>query len=198
MICAAFKASAQRIAGTAFSRRQLHLRAEPGKTGAGPALFPRRHLHSRIAPGCSGVRRREESHSDEYNRRQPLSLVGRAEDHLLLELRNNHVATGFEMLAVVLSHVSRTSCYRMIKLGNPAFTRLPRFLTPMEGKVHAFGTIQKTFSLLDTEIRHLSNPSTVDFLALAGDIEDHANNLPHIAQRVRKITDNLNTSWEWR
>ncbi len=101
------------------------------------------------------------------------------------------VATGFEMLAVVLSHVSRTSCYRMIKLGAPAFTRLPRFLTPLEGKVHAFGTIQKTFSLLDTEIRHLSNPSTVDFLALAGDIEDHANNLPHIAQRVRKITDNL-------
>lgn len=101
------------------------------------------------------------------------------------------LAAGFEMLSVVLSHVSRMSCYRMIKLGNPAFTGLTRFLTPAEGKVHAFGTIQKTFSLLDTEIRHLSNPSTVDYLSLAGDIEDHANNLPHIAQRVRKIADNL-------
>jgi histidine ammonia-lyase len=101
------------------------------------------------------------------------------------------VATGFEMLAVVLSHVSRMSCYRMIKMANPALTKLPRFLTPDAARVHAFGTIQKSFSLLDTEIRHLSNPSTVDYMAVAGEIEDHANNLPHVAQRVRRIVDNL-------
>jgi histidine ammonia-lyase len=101
------------------------------------------------------------------------------------------VATGLEMLAVVLSHVSRMSCHRMIKLANPALTKLPRFLTPDEAHVHAFGAIQKTFTLLDTEIRHLSNPSSVDYLAVAGEIEDHANNLPHVAQRLRQIVDNL-------
>ena len=101
------------------------------------------------------------------------------------------VTTGMEMLGVVLSHVSRMSCFRMIKLGTPAFTRLSRFLTPDEAHVHAFGTIQKTYTLLDTEIRHLSNPSTVDYMAVAGEIEDHANNMPHVAQRLRRIVDNL-------
>jgi histidine ammonia-lyase len=101
------------------------------------------------------------------------------------------VATALEMIGVVLSHVSRMSCYRMIKLCNPSFTRLARFLSPDDGRVHAFGTIQKSYTLLDTEIRHLSNPSTVDYLAVAGEIEDHANNLPHIAQRLRRMTDNL-------
>jgi histidine ammonia-lyase len=28
-------------------------------------------------------------------------------------------------------------------------------------------------------------------MAVSGEIEDHANNLPHIAQRVRRIVDNL-------
>ena len=101
------------------------------------------------------------------------------------------LATGFEMLSVVLSHVSRMSCYRMIRLGNPELTKLTRFLTPDEARIHAFGTIQKTYTLLDTEIRHLSNPSTADYMPLTGEIEDHANNLPHVAQRVRRIVDNL-------
>jgi histidine ammonia-lyase len=101
------------------------------------------------------------------------------------------VALAFETIALAISHVSRLSCYRMIKLGDPAFSRLPRFLSPNENLVHAFGEIQKSFALLDTEIRHLSNPSTVDYLSLAGDIEDHASNLPHIAQRLKRMVDNL-------
>jgi histidine ammonia-lyase len=101
------------------------------------------------------------------------------------------IATALEMIGVVLSHVSRMSCYRMLKLCNPAVTRLTKFLTPDDGRVHTFGALQKSYTLLDTEIRHLSNPSTVDYLAVAGEIEDHANNLPHIAQRIRRMTDNL-------
>ena len=101
------------------------------------------------------------------------------------------LATGLEMLAVVLSHVSRMSCNRSIRLSNPELTRLPRFLTPNETHVHAFGALQKVFTALDTEIRHLSNPSTVDSLSLAGSFEDHASNLPHIARRLRRIADNL-------
>ena len=101
------------------------------------------------------------------------------------------LATGFEMLGTVLSHVSRMSCYRMIRMANPVLTGLPRFLTPEETHVHAFGALQKSFALMDTEIRHLSNPSTADFLPLAGGMEDHASNLPHVVQRIRKIVDNL-------
>lgn len=97
---------------------------------------------------------------------------------------------GFEMLGIALAHVSRSACMRMIKLVNPAFTGLSRFLSPGE-PVICFGTIQKTFVALDTENRHLANPSSIDGLAIAGDIEDRHTNATHVVQRIRKMVDNL-------
>ena len=98
---------------------------------------------------------------------------------------------GFEMLGIALSHLSRNACMRTIKLGSVKFTGLSRFLTPADTRVIAYATIQKTFTSLDTEIRHLSNPATVDYFALAGDIEDHANNSPYVVKKTAKIVDNL-------
>ena len=100
-------------------------------------------------------------------------------------------ATSFEMLGIVLSHISRMSCYRMIRLSNPVLTKLPRFLSLTGGDSHCFGAFQKTFAMLDTEIRHLSNPCSVDYLSLAGSIEDHANNTPLVVQHLRQIVENL-------
>ncbi|MGE5632692.1 MAG: HAL/PAL/TAL family ammonia-lyase [Caulobacteraceae bacterium] len=97
---------------------------------------------------------------------------------------------GFEMLGMALSQMSKVACYRIIKLGNPAFTKLSRFLSPADN-ILAFATIQKVYTSLDTEIRHLSNPAISDFFSLAGDIEDHANNAPYIVQKTRKIVDDL-------
>ena len=97
---------------------------------------------------------------------------------------------GFENLGVALSHLSKNSCYRTIKLSNPEFTKLPRFLSPKDN-VLGYATIQKVFTSLDTEIRHLSNPATADFYSLAGDIEDHANNTPYVVDKLKKIVDNL-------
>ena len=101
------------------------------------------------------------------------------------------LAVGVEMLATALSHLSKASCYRMIKLADPEFTKLSRFLTPCDVKTIAYGTIQKTFTYLDTENRMLANPSSMDFYSLAGTIEDHASNLPLAADKVMKIIDNL-------
>jgi histidine ammonia-lyase len=95
-----------------------------------------------------------------------------------------------EMLGVALSHLSRMSCYRTVRLDTPSFTGLPRFLSPSR-HVLAYATIQKTFSSLDTEIRHLSNPASADFLPLAGDIEDHANNGRLVVEKTTRIVDNL-------
>ena len=97
---------------------------------------------------------------------------------------------GFEMLGLALSHMSKTACHRTIKLSSPEFTRLPRFLAPADNVI-CFGTIQKTFTALDAEIRHLSNPATADFFSVAGEIEDHATNAPYVVQKTRKIIDNL-------
>jgi len=101
------------------------------------------------------------------------------------------LATAFELLAIVMVHISHMSCYRTIKLADPAFTRLARFLSPDGGESHCFGAFQKDFVSLDAEIRLLSNPCSADFMAVAGDIEDHANNTPIAVQKLRKIVDNM-------
>ncbi len=116
------------------------------------------------------------------------------EEKRIISCSNYEVTTwvlGFEMLGIALSHLSRNTCYRTIKLGNAKLTGLSRFLTPADTSVIAYGTIQKTIASLDTEIRHLSNPATVDYLSLAGDVEDHANNSPYVVQKTAKIVDNL-------
>ncbi|MCR5825234.1 MAG: aromatic amino acid ammonia-lyase [Oscillospiraceae bacterium] len=101
------------------------------------------------------------------------------------------LALGVEMLAGALNHMSKAICYRLIHLADPAFTGLTRFLTPAEVKTIAYGTIQKVFTMLDAENRMLANPSSMDFIAVAGSIEDHASNLPLAADKALKITDNL-------
>ena len=68
---------------------------------------------------------------------------------------------------------------------------MTRFLTPAEVKTIAYGTIQKVFTVLDAENRMLANPSSMDFIAVAGSIEDHASNLPLAAAKVMRILDNL-------
>lgn len=104
----------------------------------------------------------------------------------------------FQSLGVALSHVSRLSCYRMIKLGSENFTGLTRSLIAepeqsdqTEPPPIGLGEIQKTFTALDTENRSLSNPVSVDYLSLSGDIEDHCTNAPYVAKRLNKMVDNL-------
>jgi histidine ammonia-lyase len=97
----------------------------------------------------------------------------------------------FEMLGVALSHLSRTSTHRILRLSSPRFTGLPRFLNPREGICHAFGVIQKTFTSLDGEIRHLSNPISADYCALSEDQEDRGCNTPYVMLKLEKILNNL-------
>lgn len=96
----------------------------------------------------------------------------------------------YEGLAIALTHVAHNSVQRMIHLGNPQFTGLSRFLAS-DDQYHAFGTIQKAFIELDTEIRSLANPVSIDSFPIAGTIEDHATNAPLVVRRVAKIIDNL-------
>lgn len=101
------------------------------------------------------------------------------------------LAVGVEMLAIALSHVSKASTYRMIKMMGPHFTGLTRQLTPEEVRYIGFGTVQKATATLDTEIRHLATPSSMDFFPSEGDIEDHASNLPLAVSKVNDILDKL-------
>ncbi len=100
-------------------------------------------------------------------------------------------ALALEMMALALGHMSRMSTQRTIRLATPSFTKLSRFLSPNEGAVQAYQTIQKNFTAHDAAIRHLANPSTLDFSPVAGDIEDHANNGVQIVKRLRQILEHL-------
>jgi histidine ammonia-lyase len=97
---------------------------------------------------------------------------------------------GFELLGQAVAHLARSACNRTIKLSNPDFTGLSKFLSPNEGSVQAFQTIQKPFTALDAEIRHLMNPANTDFYSIAGDIEDHATNAPYVVEKTSRIIDN--------
>lgn len=148
------------------------------------------HVHGSIRDALEYVKRYLDiqlNSSDD----NPCVLV---DERRMLACSNYEVTTwvlGFEMLGIALSHLSKNACHRTIKLATPRFTGLSRFLTPADGRVIAFGTIQKTFTSLDTEIRHLSNPATADYYSLAGDIEDHANNSPFVVKKTAKMVDNL-------
>lgn len=97
---------------------------------------------------------------------------------------------GFEMLGQAVAHLARSACQRTIKLSDPDFTGLSKFLSPNEGSVQAFQTIQKPFTSLDAEIRHLMNPVNTDYFPIAGDIEDHATNAPYVVEKTERIIDN--------
>ena len=96
-----------------------------------------------------------------------------------------------EMAGIGLAHVSKMIAQQILRIGDPAFTHLSRFLTPQEGSVIAYGTIQKTVSALDAENRMYANPCSLDFLSMAGHIEVTACNSVMAATNMRKIIDNL-------
>ena len=96
-----------------------------------------------------------------------------------------------EMTAIGLGHMSKMIAQQILRIGDPGFSKLNRFLTPQEGSVIAYGTIQKTVSVLDAENRMYANPCSMDFLSMAGHIEDTASNSAMAAMNMRKIVDNL-------
>ncbi|WP_294853975.1 histidine ammonia-lyase [uncultured Oscillibacter sp.] len=101
------------------------------------------------------------------------------------------LAVGVEMLTIALGHLSRAINYRMIKMSASEFTHLPRYLAPRDGSSHGFAIVQDAFSSLEAENRMLVNPSSVDFFQVEGGIEDHASNLPLVASKAQRLTDNI-------
>lgn len=95
----------------------------------------------------------------------------------------------FQEAAIALSYLSNASAQRTIKLGDPHFTQLSRFLGT-ENTVHAYGAIQKTFVSLAIENQELAAP-IIDNFAIAGNIEDVSTNAPRTVHRVRTQIDTL-------
>jgi histidine ammonia-lyase len=97
-----------------------------------------------------------------------------------------------QSLGVALSQTAQLSAQRTLRLTDPAFTALPRFLSPGNGAI-GYGPIQKTVSSLAADVRTLSLPIVTDVQAQAGNIEDVGTNAPATGRRVSAQIDRLTT-----
>lgn len=95
----------------------------------------------------------------------------------------------FEQLGLALAHNSLASAQQVVKLNNPAFTGLSRFLGTAR-TVHAFGAMEKPVMMLAMRNKELAMPVSLDYFPVAGDIEDIATNAPSVVERVQQQVDN--------
>ncbi|MBY6017177.1 aromatic amino acid lyase [Halomonas denitrificans] len=101
------------------------------------------------------------------------------------------LAVKMQGLAIALGHVSRDSVFRTLKLADPAFTHLTRFMNAPENHGHGFGAIQKSFVNLYAESKALIDPVSLEGVAVAGYIEDTFTHMMLVGQRMDTVLDNL-------
>jgi histidine ammonia-lyase len=95
----------------------------------------------------------------------------------------------FEELGLALAHNSLASAQRIMRLDDEHMTGLSRYLGT-DQTIHAFGAMEKPAVALAEENRELANPVSMDFLPVAGSIEDIATNAPRVIGRVQHQIDN--------
>lgn len=96
----------------------------------------------------------------------------------------------FQEAAIALSHLSNASAQRTIKLADPHFTHLSRFLGT-DKTFHTYGAIQKVFASLAAENQSLALPVSMNLFSIAGTIEDTSTNAPRVVRRFQQMIDNL-------
>lgn len=93
-----------------------------------------------------------------------------------------------EATTIAIAHNANASVQRIIKLNDPAFTGLSRYLGTAH-TYHAFGAMEKPPVAILREIQLLATPASVAGVAVAGNIEDVATHAPLAAQRLREAAD---------
>lgn len=96
-----------------------------------------------------------------------------------------------ESLNLALARLSENITQSILRLTNPDFTGLPRFLMHPDNKGHGFGAIEKPIVLLNEEIKNLSHPQSIKSISLAGNIEDIATFSNLSASNLAMILENL-------
>ncbi len=96
-----------------------------------------------------------------------------------------------ERTSLALARVSGAATMTMLRLVDPEFTHLSRFLAAPGNDGHAFGAIQKTFSAVNAENQALAMPVSLASVAIAGDIEDVATQSQLAVFHLDAIVENL-------
>jgi histidine ammonia-lyase len=97
----------------------------------------------------------------------------------------------FEALGLALAHLARISGERALKLLDPVFSDLPRFLTPIGPTRTGFASVQKTVATLEAEIRHLAQPASLGVMIAANGVEDHASLAPRVVTKTAEMVQRL-------
>ena len=95
-----------------------------------------------------------------------------------------------ERVAIAGAHLSKGSLERTLRLSDPHFTGLKRFLGT-DRTIHAFGAIQKPIVGLDAENQELAEPISLTFAPVAIDVEDMGTNSARVGRRLRTLAGNL-------
>lgn len=101
------------------------------------------------------------------------------------------LVAALERLSLALGHSSESITESVLRFENPAITGLPRFLTAPDNPGHGFGAIQKAVVSLNSEIRALAMPVSLESAVLAGNIEDVTTNGPLTARRLGELVEDL-------
>ncbi|HEX6138588.1 MAG TPA: aromatic amino acid lyase [Casimicrobiaceae bacterium] len=97
----------------------------------------------------------------------------------------------FDAAAIALAQAASLAAERVIRFMSPAFTDLPLQLT-RHGPAHSgFATLQKTLTALWSEVRHLANPASLDFLPVSEGVEDHAPMAPCTVEKLASMLERL-------
>ncbi len=106
---------------------------------------------------------------------------------------NSHpagMAMAFDLVAIALAQATSLAASRVLKLMDPELSGLPPQLTPEPGVNTGFGILQKTVTALNAETRFLAAPASLDYMAVASSIEDHATMATRCVAKAAEIVDN--------
>jgi histidine ammonia-lyase len=95
----------------------------------------------------------------------------------MLSTGNFHPASlsiAFDTLMIALAQLTSMATNRVVRLMDSHFTKLPIYLAPEPSRNVGLGVIQKTATALNAEVRLGANPASLDYVPVAGSIEDHA------------------------
>ena len=104
----------------------------------------------------------------------PMVIIDRVE---MLSTGNFHPAAlsiAFDTLAIALAQLTSMASNRVVRLMDSHFTHLPIYLAADPSRNVGLGVIQKTATALNAEVRLAANPASLDYVPVAGSIEDHA------------------------
>ena len=165
-----------------------------------------RHLQDPLSYRCGVYRLAELRLSYEQAKKQLLIQVNGSNDNpcVLTKNVNNSIAgnndhqavipsgnfetlpwvLAVEKLSLAIAHNALANVQQIVKLNDPYFTQLTRFLGNKTA-FHALGAIEKPAVALGMRIKNLAMPVSLDYFSVAGGVEDTATNAQLVAEKLQ-------------